>query len=71
MPKTPIRRRSGEACEQRRSWPRGELETAASLARESIVRADTTDFLHLRWHVHASAGDVLLRGGNPLEAERC
>ena len=48
---------------------RGELETAASLARESIVRADTTDFLHLRWHVHASAGDVLLRGGNPLEAQ--
>ncbi len=47
---------------------RGELSRAEQLARESIERADTTDFLHLRWHVHASAGDVLARANKARDA---
>ena len=47
---------------------RGELRSAEQLARESIEWADTTDFLHLRWHVHASGGEVLSRAGNPRDA---
>jgi hypothetical protein len=46
----------------------GDLKGAETLARESVERADTTDFLHLRWHVHASAGGVLLLAGNPRDA---
>ena len=46
----------------------GSLEEAMRLAHESIAHADKTDFLHLRWHVHLSAGDVLLRAGKPDEA---
>src|SRR5262249_61912007 len=42
---------------------RGELGDAERLARESIVHADKTDFLHLRWHVYLSAGNVLLQTG--------
>jgi tetratricopeptide (TPR) repeat protein len=47
---------------------RGDLKAAEALARESVERADTTDFLHLRWHVHTSAGGVLLGVGNRREA---
>jgi len=47
---------------------RGESKLAEALARESVERADTTDFLHLRWHVHATAGDVLLRTGSGEDA---
>ena len=47
---------------------RGEPEDAERLAREAIARADTTDFLHLRWHVYASAGDAPLQTGNSRDA---
>jgi class 3 adenylate cyclase/tetratricopeptide (TPR) repeat protein len=49
---------------------RGELDDAERLAWEAMARADTTDFLHLRWHVYASAGDVLLRAGRAQDASQ-
>jgi hypothetical protein len=39
---------------------RGALDEAEQLAREAVAPADTTDFLHLRWHVYLAAGEVLL-----------
>jgi ATP/maltotriose-dependent transcriptional regulator MalT len=39
---------------------RGALDEAEQLAREAVAHADTTDFLHLRWHVYLAAGEVLL-----------
>ena len=47
---------------------RGELSGAEQLARESVELAETTDFLHLRWHVHRSAGEVFFRAGNLRDA---
>ncbi len=47
---------------------RGALEEAVELACEAIEHADTTDFLHLRWHVYLSAGDVLLQAGKDATA---
>ncbi len=47
---------------------RGELDDAERMAREAMAQADSTDFLHLRCHVYASAGDVLLQAGNPRDA---
>jgi class 3 adenylate cyclase/tetratricopeptide (TPR) repeat protein len=47
---------------------RGVTDEAERLARESLALADTTDFVHLRWHVYANAGDVLLEAGNTRDA---
>ena len=49
---------------------RGAADAAVGLARESVVLADTTDFLHLRWHARMSNAHVLQTVGNVPEAKR-
>ena len=63
MLKTPILKRAPwRSVRAKVLVQRGDLSVAPVFARESIERADTpTDFLHLRWHVHASAGDATRR----------
>jgi class 3 adenylate cyclase len=47
---------------------RGTADAALRLARESVALADTTDFLHLRWHARMSNVDVLQMVGNIPDA---
>jgi class 3 adenylate cyclase/tetratricopeptide (TPR) repeat protein len=42
---------------------RGHADEAERLAGEAVALADTTDFLHLRWHTRLSFGEVLQRAG--------
>jgi class 3 adenylate cyclase/tetratricopeptide (TPR) repeat protein len=48
----------------------GEHGDAARLAREAVVLADGTDFLHLRWHVRMSEAEVLRKTGREADAAR-
>ena len=49
---------------------RGAADAAVELARESVILADTTDFLHLRWHARMSSARVLQTVGNVPDAKR-
>ena len=48
---------------------RGATDAALQLAGESVALADTTDFLHLRWHVRMTRAGVLQTVGKPAEAK--
>jgi hypothetical protein len=43
---------------------RGDLEGAERVGRKGVAVADTTDFLHLRWHARMSLAQVLGRIGS-------
>jgi ATP/maltotriose-dependent transcriptional regulator MalT len=46
----------------------GRLEDAEQLARDAVRFAETTDFLHLRWHVLMSLAEVLQEAARPDDA---
>jgi ATP/maltotriose-dependent transcriptional regulator MalT len=46
---------------------RGDMHKSKELARESVALADTTDFIHLRWHVRMSLAEVLRMVGHSQE----
>ena len=47
----------------------GARDEAERLADESVSLAETTDFLHLRWHALLSAAEVLRLLGRPASGE--
>jgi predicted ATPase len=47
---------------------RGEAAEAERLAREAAALAETTDFLHLRWHAQMTLATVLHLAGRAVEA---